>query len=182
MGVWQHGSIRGRHRSVVALAPSAAVLVVSACSIESAGCISNGVGEVFADPNDGALNVRGERLLPDSQGAVGFLSGSPATRHVRLPAGRARLAGHDPGRHRRQSGTACLRAPGLSGVGRVLALRDPLTGHGRDGGGHRIAPPDNLRGDQAVFVPSPRRPCTLRWWIRWCSESSMRCRQRQGRS
>lgn len=54
-------------RSVVVLATSVSVLAVSACASESAECVSNDVGEVCADTDDGAINFRGDGLLPGSE-------------------------------------------------------------------------------------------------------------------
>jgi len=55
---------------IVALTASAAVLTISACSSESAECVSNDIGEVCAEVNDGAINFRGEGLSPGSEVVV----------------------------------------------------------------------------------------------------------------
>ena len=71
MVVCQHGSMHARQRSLVVWAALAAVLIVAACSSDSARCVSNHVGEVCANPNDGAVNFRGDGLLPGSEVVVG---------------------------------------------------------------------------------------------------------------
>jgi hypothetical protein len=55
------------------------VVIASSCTGEAAECVSNGVGEVCAEANEGAITFRGDGLLSGSTVELGDTAVGPIT-------------------------------------------------------------------------------------------------------